>query len=56
MKTPQPINFPDGGTPAERLDRAFRRVLTVSKEELLKEESAENQAKARRKPRKKAAH
>ena len=35
------INFPEGGTPAERLDLAFRKVLTVPKAELLKEEEKE---------------
>jgi hypothetical protein len=33
-----PIDFPEGGTPAERLDRAFRRVLTVPKSAILEEE------------------
>lgn len=45
MRRPQPINLPEGGTPAARLDMAFRKVLTVSKEALLREESKE---KARR--------
>ena len=35
------INFPEGGTPAERLDLAFHKVLTVPKAELLKEEEKE---------------
>lgn len=39
MKPPPPINFPEGGTPAERLDMAFRKVLTVPKEALLREEA-----------------
>jgi len=37
--------MPEGGTPAERLDRAFRQILTVPKEELMVEEAAERQAK-----------
>ena len=45
MKTPPAINLPDAGTPAQRLDMAFRRVLTVSKEDLLK---AEQEEKSRR--------
>ena len=35
---PPPVNLPEGGTPWERLDTAFRKVLTVPKEALLKEE------------------
>jgi hypothetical protein len=38
---PPPVSLPEGGTPAERLDVAFRKVLTVSKEALLKEEARE---------------
>lgn len=45
MKTPPPINFPEGGTPAERLDRAFRQVLTVSKTDLLEVEAQEKREK-----------
>jgi hypothetical protein len=41
MKLPPAINFPEGGTPAERLDTAFRKVLTVPKEALLKQEARE---------------
>ena len=49
MKTPPPIDFPEGGTPAERLDVAFRRVLTVPKEALLKVEAKEKRQKERKK-------
>jgi hypothetical protein len=38
MRTPPPVNLPEGGTPAERLDAAFRKVLTVSKADILKAE------------------
>jgi hypothetical protein len=31
------FDFPEGGAPAERLDLAFRKVLTVPKEALLRE-------------------
>ena len=41
MKTPPAIDFPEGGTPAERLDLAFRKVLTVPKAAILKEEARE---------------
>ena len=38
MKTKIPIPEPQGNTPMERLDWAFRRILKVPKEALLKEE------------------
>lgn len=38
-RLPMP-NVP-GSTPAERLDMAFRKVLTVSKESVLREEAEE---------------
>lgn len=38
VKTPPAIDFPEGGTPAERLDLAFRKVLTVPKSAILKAE------------------
>jgi hypothetical protein len=38
MRTPPPANLPEGGTPAERLDIAFRKVLTVPKEAILEDE------------------
>jgi hypothetical protein len=38
MKLPPAVNMPAGGTPAQRLDRALRTVLTVPKEAILKEE------------------
>jgi hypothetical protein len=41
MKLPPPVSLPQGGTPAERLDLAFRKVLTVPKSALLKEEARE---------------
>jgi hypothetical protein len=41
MRTPPAITLPEGGTPAERLDMAFRKVLTVPKEALLREEAKE---------------
>lgn len=41
MKYPSPPDLPEGGTPAERLDRAFRKVLTVPKEVILKEQERE---------------
>jgi hypothetical protein len=53
LKTPPPINFPEGGTPAERLDRAFRQVLTVSKTDLLKAEDREKRQRERKRAAKK---
>lgn len=41
MRTPPPIDFPEGGTPAERLDMAFRKVLTVPKADIVREEAKE---------------
>ena len=48
MKTPPAIDFPEGGTPAERLDMAFRKVLTVPKEAILKEEALERQEREKK--------
>jgi hypothetical protein len=44
---------PPNGSPAERLDRAFRNVLNVSKADLLKEETRMKRAKERKKRSKK---
>jgi hypothetical protein len=52
MKAPPAINFPEGGTPAERLDVAFRKVLTVPKEALLKEEKREKHQRVKRRAKK----
>jgi hypothetical protein len=48
MKTPPVPNLPEGGTPAERLDMAFRKVLTVPKEALLREEAKEKRQREKR--------
>ncbi|MBZ5723914.1 MAG: hypothetical protein LAP87_02850 [Acidobacteriia bacterium] len=48
MKTPPPIHFPEGGTPSERLDVALRKVLTVPKEAILREEAQEKRQRAKR--------
>jgi len=53
MKYPPPVQLPMGGTPAQRLDLAFRKVLTVSKDELLKEESKLQQQREKRRAKKK---
>jgi hypothetical protein len=54
MRRPTPINFPEGGTPAERLDCAFRQVLTVSKADLLKAEAKEKRQREKKRAEKKA--
>jgi hypothetical protein len=48
MKYPPPVQLPTGGTPAARLDLAFRKVLTVSKEDLLKAEGNSQQREKKR--------
>ena len=53
MKTPPAINFPEGGTPAERLDMAFRKVLTVPKAAILKEEAREKAEREKKRAAKK---
>jgi len=55
MKLPTPADLPEGGTPARRLDLALRKVLTVPKSAILKEEErlkAERETKrdAKKKP------
>lgn len=54
MKLPPPVNLPEGGTPAERLDMAFRKVLTVQKATLLKDEAKEKRQREKRHSGKKA--
>jgi hypothetical protein len=53
MKFPAPPDLPQGGTTAERLDAAFRKVLTVSKDTILKHEEEEKQRRAKKKAEKK---
>ena len=53
MRTPPPADLPEGGTPAERLDTAFRKVLTVAKEALLREEAKEKRQREKRRETKK---
>jgi hypothetical protein len=48
MRTPPPVNLPEGGTPAERLDMAFRKVLAAPKEAVLKEEAKEKRSRDKR--------
>jgi len=52
MKLPPPVHV-HGNTPAERLDLAFRKVLTVSKQELLKEEAKLKRQREKRRAKKK---
>jgi hypothetical protein len=53
MRYPEPADIPDGGTPAERLDLAFRKVLTVPKAALVKEETKEKRDREKKREAKK---
>jgi hypothetical protein len=53
MRTPPPANLPEGGTPAERLDMAFRKVLTVPKEAIVREEAKEKDRREKKRAAKK---
>jgi hypothetical protein len=54
VKIPPPADLPEGGTPAERLDMAFRKVLTVPKAAILEEEAREKRQRARKRAEKSA--
>ena len=43
MKLLPPVDISEVGTLAERLDRAFRKVLTVPKEAIIKEQAHQKQ-------------
>jgi len=49
MNKPTPAPNVPGNTEAERMDNALRKILTVSKEDLLKEEAKWKRARARKK-------
>ena len=51
----KPLPAPDvpGNTPWERFDNAMRKVLSVSKEAVRKEETKEKQSRARKRARRK---
>ena len=51
-KLAPPANLPEGGTSAERLGMAFRKILTVSKEALVKEEAKEKRQRDKRRAKK----
>lgn len=53
MRLPSPPDLSEGGTPTERLDLAFRKVLTVPKAALVKEEEREKQAREKKRAAKK---
>ena len=53
MRYPPPANLPEGGTPAERLDMAFRKVLTVPKEALVRDEAREKRQREKKRAAKK---
>ena len=48
MRLPPAADMPAGGTPAERLDFAFRKVLTVPKEALLKQQGKEKRQREKK--------
>jgi hypothetical protein len=50
---PPPADLSEGGTPAERLDRAFRKVLTVPKAALVQDEAREKRQREKKRPAKK---
>jgi hypothetical protein len=56
MKLPAAPKLPEGGTPWERLDRTFRKVLTVPKEALLQAEQKQKQKRDKKRAGKKRAH
>jgi len=49
MNKPLPAPNVPGNTDAERMDNALRKILTVSKADLLKEEAKWKRARARKK-------
>ena len=53
MRLPPPVDMPEGHTPAERLDMAFRKVLTVPKSAILKEEAREKRQRDKKRATKK---
>ena len=53
MRYPPPADLPEGGTPAERLDMAFRKVLTVPKEALVRDERREKRQREKKRAAKK---
>jgi hypothetical protein len=53
MRFPPPADIPEGGTPAERLDMAFRKVLTVPKAALVKDEIREKREREKKRDAKK---
>jgi hypothetical protein len=56
MKYPPPVDLPSGGTAVERLDMAFRKVLTVPKDAILKAEEHERIAREKKRAAKKKLH
>ena len=56
MKLPTPADIPEGGTPAQRLDWAFRKVLTVPKDAVLKEEERLKAEREKKRTAKKKPH
>jgi len=53
MRLPQKPDLPEDGTPAECLDLAFRKVLTVPKVAILEEEKREKEQREMKRAEKK---
>jgi hypothetical protein len=53
MRFPPPADIPDGGSAAERLDTAFRKILTVPKAALVKDETREKKEREKKRAAKK---
>ena len=56
MKLATPADLPDGGTPAQRPDLAFRKVLTVPQDAILKKESRLKAEREKKRAAKKLKH
>jgi hypothetical protein len=52
---PEPAPKVEGKTPWKRLDNAVRHILTVSKEDILKEEAKQKRARTKKPTRRKVA-
>jgi hypothetical protein len=53
MRLPPAVDMPAGGTPAERLDLAFRKVLTVPKEAIIKQQQKDKRQREKKRATKK---
>ncbi len=56
MRTPPSVDLAGGGTPAERLDLALRKVLAVPKSAIMVEEKREKEHREKKRTAKKKPH